>query len=191
MAAIGLAEALLVQAQTCFGIYILSLTSDDASYLWLDNPARHATLLSSEAIIKNSGQHAAQTGSATVALTAGNHGTVVHFGEQDGENVLILAYGGSDTGNPSVVVPATGHSYRWCSLGSQPSPSQTYETLDRAPLAGLAYYRQRLVDHDGTTAYPLIVAIMMTTRRAATNGLAAQVLPNPALVAGPLNLRVQ
>ena len=136
MAAIGLAEPLLVQAQTCFGTYILSLTSDDASYLWLDNPARHATLLSSEAIIKNSGQHAAQTGSATVALTAGNHGIVVHFGEQDGENVLILAYSGSDTGNPSVVVPATGHSYRWCSLGSQASPSQTYETLDRAPLAG-------------------------------------------------------
>ena len=112
MAAIGLAEPLLVQAQTCFGTYILSLTSDDASYLWLDNPARHATLLSSEAFIKNSGQHDVQTGSATVALTAGNHGIVVHFGEQDGENVLILAYGGSDTGNPSVVVPATGHSYR-------------------------------------------------------------------------------
>ena len=126
-----------------------------------------------------------------MALTAGNHGIVVHFGEQDGENVLILAYSGSDTGNPFVVVPATGHYCRWCSLGSQPSPSQTYETLDRAPLAGLAYYRQRLVDHGGTTASPPIVAIMMTTRRAATNGLAAQVLPNPALVTGPLNLWVQ
>ena len=31
----------------------------------------------------------------------------------------------------------------------------------------------------------------MPTSRAATNGLAAQAVPNPALVAGPLNLRVQ
>lgn len=225
------------------GTYTLSLTSDDASYLWLDNPARRTTMLSAEALINNGGVHATQTVSATVALTAGNHDLVVHFGEQAGENVLVMAYSGPDTGNSSIVVPATafcssttgaplpvvltrfaalpapmgvaltwqtaqelnnayfaveraidgkifGEVLRVAGAGTTSQP-QTYEALDRAPLAGLAYYRLRLVDHDGTTTYSPIVAVTMTTKRPAITGLVAQVMPNPALAAGPLTLRVQ
>ncbi|MGI4885910.1 MAG: T9SS type A sorting domain-containing protein [Janthinobacterium lividum] len=88
------------------GTYTLTLTSDDASYLWLDAAARRATPLSGEATINNGQLHGTTAASATVTLTAGRHDLVVHYGERDRFNVLTLQYSGPDTGNSLVVVPS-------------------------------------------------------------------------------------
>ncbi len=224
------------------GTYTLSLRSDDASFLWLDNPARRATLLSSEAAINNGGVHSAKTVSVTRNLTAGKHDVVVHFGENSGDNTLVLEYSGPDTNNTSVAVPAAA----FCSSTTgQPLPveltrfeaqptseavavvwhtaqelhsayfaiersangavfeelarvagagntttAQHYRMLDRLPLSGLAYYRLRAVDTDGTAAYSAVVAVTMSPP-AAVARLAAQVVPNPAAPTGPVRLRVQ
>lgn len=226
---------------TTGGTYTLSLTSDDASYLWLDNASRRTTLVSSEATINNGGLHGSRTVSTTVALAAGKHDLVVHFGENGGDNILTLAYSGPDTGNASTTVPATalcssttglplpvvltrfsaepvagGVALAWhtaqevnsayfaversadgrafaevaraAAAGSTTAP-QAYSVLDRAPLPGLAYYRLRQVDIDGTTTYSPVVAF--TVIGAAANRLAAQVLPNPAASGSTPSLRVQ
>lgn len=79
-------------------------------------------------------------------------------------------------------VPAQGNS----------AVAHTYATLDRAPLAGLAYYRLRQVDTDGTAAYSTVVTARWTSP---TN---LEVYPNPSTstlylsgVAGPVPYRLR
>jgi len=88
---------------------------------------------------------------------------------------------------------ATGEAYetlgRVAAQGSS-SSLRAYEFLDARPLAGLAYYRLRQVDNDGTTAYSPVA----TARRSAE---ALTVYPNPSTEAvtlpaslGPVRYRV-
>lgn len=88
---------------------------------------------------------------------------------------------------------ATGEAYetlgRVAAQGSS-SSLRAYEFLDARPLAGLAYYRLRQVDNDGTTAYSPVA----TARRGAE---ALTIYPNPSTEAvtlpaslGPVRYRV-
>ena len=72
------------------GAYTFYLTSDDASYLWLDGAALAPSL--ANASISNGGPHGPVTVQATATLSAGLHNLLVYFGEQAGGNVLTLEY---------------------------------------------------------------------------------------------------
>ncbi|GAA4002733.1 hypothetical protein GCM10022408_12740 [Hymenobacter fastidiosus] len=76
------------------GDYTFFLTSDDASYLWLDNAARVPTPVTAQATINNGGQHGIVVLAKVVSLSAGMHDLLVHFGEDFGANRLTLAYSG-------------------------------------------------------------------------------------------------
>ncbi len=58
--------------------------------------------------------------------------------------------------------------------GGTTTQARTYARLDAAPLAGLAYYRLRQVDNDGTTSFSPVAAVLNAGRTAAT------ISPNPA-----------
>ena len=72
------------------GAYTFYLTSDDASYLWLDGAAFAPTI--ANATISNGGAHGSLMVQATATLSAGLHNLLVYFGEQAGGNVLTLEY---------------------------------------------------------------------------------------------------
>jgi hypothetical protein len=71
------------------GAYTFYLTSDDASYLWLDGPALAPTV--GNATINNGTAHGARLVHATVTLSAGLHNILVYYGEDAGDNKLTLA----------------------------------------------------------------------------------------------------
>lgn len=87
------------------GTYTFYLLSDDASYMWLDNAALASPTNTASATINNGGLHSQATVSATVALTAGIHPITIHFGENTGQNVLVLEY--SSSSMTKRVVPAS------------------------------------------------------------------------------------
>ena len=72
------------------GDYTFYLTSDDASYMWIDGAALNPTF--ANVLINNGGAHSATMVSATVTLSAGLHNILVYYGEQTGGNVLTLEY---------------------------------------------------------------------------------------------------
>lgn len=72
------------------GVYTFYLTSDDASYLWVDGAAFAPTI--ANATINNGGLHGPVTVQTTVTLSAGLHNVLVYFGEQGGGNTLTLEY---------------------------------------------------------------------------------------------------
>ncbi|WP_303309453.1 PA14 domain-containing protein [Hymenobacter sp. BT730] len=87
------------------GTYTIYLTSDDASYLWLDNAAL-ATPASATATIQNGGGHSATEKTATVYFTKGLHNILVHYGEAAATNVLKLEWASTDAGISREVIPA-------------------------------------------------------------------------------------
>jgi uncharacterized repeat protein (TIGR01451 family) len=90
---------------TTAGTYTLRLTSDDASYLWLDGAALAATPTLASATISSPNLHSATPVTSTVRLSAGTHNLLVFYGENQGGNTLTLQYSGPDTGNSSVIIP--------------------------------------------------------------------------------------
>ncbi|WP_310396763.1 cadherin-like domain-containing protein [Hymenobacter sp.] len=72
------------------GAYTFYLTSDDASYLWLDGAALAPTL--ANATINNGTAHAPRLVQATVTLSMGLHNILVYYGEAGGGNTLTLEY---------------------------------------------------------------------------------------------------
>ena len=72
------------------GAYTFYLTSDDASYLWLDGAALAPTL--ANATINNGGAHGPRLVQATATLSAGLHNILVYYGEATGGNTLTLEY---------------------------------------------------------------------------------------------------
>jgi hypothetical protein len=75
--------------------YTFYLTSDDASWMWINSTALATTPTNATALINNSGTHSAAMVSATIALTAGLHDFKIHYGENTGNNVCVLEYASS------------------------------------------------------------------------------------------------
>ncbi len=89
------------------GNYTFSLTSDDASYLFLDNAALASPALASSATINNGGYHSALTVTTTLYLTAGMHNIKIVYGENNTNNTLIFQYSSVDASITTQVVPST------------------------------------------------------------------------------------
>ena len=87
------------------GAYTFYLTSDDASYLWLDDAAVTTTPTTGAASISNGGLHGNTTVAATVTLTAGIHYIKIHYGENAGGNVNIFEVESATAGITRQVVP--------------------------------------------------------------------------------------
>jgi uncharacterized repeat protein (TIGR01451 family) len=90
---------------TTAGNYTFRLSSDDAAYLWLDGAALAAAPTLASATINNGGQHSAVSVMATVRLSAGSHNLLVFYGENFGDNGLILEYAGPDNGGVNGTIP--------------------------------------------------------------------------------------
>jgi hypothetical protein len=87
------------------GVYTFYLTSDDASYLWIDNNALAYPLGLGNALINNGGLHGDITIAATTSLTAGLHNIQILFGEGTGGNHLIFEYSATTPAITRQVVP--------------------------------------------------------------------------------------
>lgn len=85
------------------GVYTFYLTSDDGSFLWIDNAALLIPAQSSQALISNGGSHAAKTIQASVYLAAGPRNLLIHYGQGNGGNKLVLEF--SRPGISRQVVP--------------------------------------------------------------------------------------
>ncbi len=97
--------------------YTFYLTSDDASYFWLDGNAVATNPTSGTAAIGNGGTHSATTVSAVITLTVGLHDFKIHYGENTGNNVCYLEYASSTI--PRQIIPQS--SYCTCmSIGTLP-----------------------------------------------------------------------
>lgn len=88
------------------GNYTFYLTSDDASYFWLDAAAQSLPAQTSAALINNGGGHGALERSATVFLTAGLHSVLIHYGEDLYGNVLTWEWESAAAGIARQLVPA-------------------------------------------------------------------------------------
>lgn len=89
------------------GVYTFYLTSDDASFMWVDNNALAYPAAVANALINNGGQHGDVTVSANVNLTAGFHNIQIQFGEAAGGNHLILEYASTSPAITRQVVPGS------------------------------------------------------------------------------------
>ena len=86
------------------GAYTFYLTSDDASYLWLDGAAFAPTLANTT--ISNGTAHSPVLIQATVTLSAGLHNVLVYYGENAGGNILTLEYSSTaGTGISRQIIP--------------------------------------------------------------------------------------
>lgn len=56
------------------------------------------------------------------------------------------------------------------------APVKSYEAFDRSPLAGVSYYRLKMVDHGGATAYSKVIKVVLEN----TAVLSVKCYPNPA-----------
>lgn len=87
------------------GVYTFYLTSDDASWMWIDNAALAYPTVNANALINNGGLHGDVTVSSSVNLTAGYHNIQIQFGEQGGGNHLIFEYSSTSPSITRTVVP--------------------------------------------------------------------------------------
>ncbi len=87
------------------GTYTFYLTSDDASFLWLDAPALAATPSLDSAAINNGGYHPSITQQVTLTLAAGPHPVLVFYGQSMGDCNLTFEYSGGPDNLPRQIVP--------------------------------------------------------------------------------------
>jgi hypothetical protein len=103
-------------------------------------------------------------------------------GRFDRDHVRLEWQTASETNNDYFEVERSADGQRFVSLGRVPSRGNglrqtiAYQFADREPLPGLAYYRLKQVDLDGTVAYSRLVAVIVPGLRGPY--LVAQ--PNPA-----------
>jgi len=69
------------------------------------------------------------------------------------------------------------------------STARTYTLPDTAPPAGLAYYRLRVQDQDGTATYSPVVTVPRND--AVSSAFSVQAFPNPVPAGGTLQLELQ
>nr|WP_246558619.1 T9SS type A sorting domain-containing protein [Hymenobacter piscis] len=96
------------------GSYTFYLSSDDASYLWLDGAVVAPT--TGNAAINNGGLHGTVERSATVTLSAGVHNLLIIYGENGGGNVLTFSYASTTANISKRIVPNSV----LCASASQP-----------------------------------------------------------------------
>ncbi len=85
------------------GNYVLTLTSDDASYLWIDGAALAATPTLASAAVDNGGAHGSRSrSSVTLTLSAGLHDVLIFYGQAGGDNTLTFSYTSSAGGSGTV-----------------------------------------------------------------------------------------
>jgi hypothetical protein len=89
------------------GNYTFHLGSDDASYLWLGEPATELPARTSQALVSNPGTHAYVVKSGSIFLSSGLHDLLIHYGERMSGNRLTLEYESADLGIPRQLVPNT------------------------------------------------------------------------------------
>ena len=87
------------------GSYTFYLTSDDASYMWIDGAALAATPTLATALIQNGNTHSSIMVQATVTLTAGQHNILIFYGEQGGDNNLTFEYSSTTNNIARQIVP--------------------------------------------------------------------------------------
>ena len=87
------------------GTYTFYLTSDDGSFMWIDNAALAYPTVVANALINDGGLHGDVTVAATLSLTAGLHNIQIQFGEQTGGNHLIFEYSATSPSITKQVVP--------------------------------------------------------------------------------------
>jgi hypothetical protein len=117
------------------GPYTFHLTSDDASYLWLDADALASTPSTSNAIINNGNIHPVATVSQTVYLPAGHHYILLHYGESIEANTLTLEYESMFLGIPRQVVPNSVLCTGW---GFEPLPIELLSFSAKAQSDGVS-----------------------------------------------------
>ncbi|MGI4866057.1 MAG: PA14 domain-containing protein [Janthinobacterium lividum] len=203
------------------GNYTFYLSSDDASYLFLDAPATTTPLRIANATINNGGEHVMVTKTAIVYLTSGLHDLQMLYGQDTGDSYLKLEYAGPTGSNVSrQAIPATAFcsasraaqplpvvltrfgaqaagqvvAVSWATASEQNSAwfeversidgvvftkigqvaaagttaqGQQYQLLDRAPLAGVSYYRLRQVDLDNSAHYSPVATVQLATQATA------------------------
>ncbi|MGB8437385.1 MAG: DUF4347 domain-containing protein, partial [Burkholderiales bacterium] len=86
---------------TTGGTYTFQTGSDDGSKLYVDGTQ----------VVNNDGDHAYQTQSGAIALTAGRHAIVIEFYENGGAEDLTVFYSGPDTGASLVDLATAGVLY--------------------------------------------------------------------------------
>jgi hypothetical protein len=85
------------------GSYTFYLTSDDGSFLWVDNDAIAPSPTVATALINNGGSHGPITVQGTTTLAAGLRNILVYYGQGGGPNTAQLEYSGPSI--PRQVVP--------------------------------------------------------------------------------------
>ncbi|WP_324675527.1 right-handed parallel beta-helix repeat-containing protein [Hymenobacter sp. GOD-10R] len=167
------------------GSYTFYLTSDDASYMWIDNPALATTPNAANASISNGGPHAASEKSFTVTLTAGFHDVLILYAEEGGENVIKLEYASTAAGIARQVIPASALCAGPASANNAPVASNlTNATVAISSASAVLSPNLSGTDADGTLAYYNIL-----TLPAATAGVLR--FNNTAVVAGQAILSSQ
>ena len=148
------------------GAYTFYLTSDDASYLWLDGAALAPTI--PNATINNGTAHGALLKQATVTLSAGLHNLLVYYGEDAGDNKLTLAYSSTaGAGISQQIVPNSA----LCAGPSALPPTATAVT--NAPAMPSTNAATAIAPLAGTDANPggSVVRYIISTLPTAASGI--------------------
>ncbi|RZL13460.1 MAG: T9SS type A sorting domain-containing protein, partial [Hymenobacter sp.] len=104
---------------TTGGSYTFRTSSDDASYVWVGDAARAATLDATKTVVKAAGAHGTSNiDGAAVTLAAGTYPILILYGDNAGTNALTVSYSGPDTGSAMRVIPQSA----LCTLGYTPLP---------------------------------------------------------------------
>ncbi|MGI4737544.1 MAG: PA14 domain-containing protein, partial [Janthinobacterium lividum] len=104
---------------TTSGSYTFRTSSDDASYVWVGDAAREATLDATKTVVKAAGAHGTGNIDGTaVTLAAGTYPVLILYGDNTGTNALTVSYSGPDTGSAMKVIPQSA----LCTLGYTPLP---------------------------------------------------------------------
>jgi hypothetical protein len=85
------------------------MTSDDATYFWLGTDAMMTSPSLATAFLTDPGLHAPRTVSTSSFLNAGLHPFTIYYGENTGNNRMVLEYESTDAGIPRRLIPTTNY----------------------------------------------------------------------------------
>ncbi|RZK31129.1 MAG: hypothetical protein EOO63_04950, partial [Hymenobacter sp.] len=147
------------------GSYTFYLTSDDASYMWIDGAALAATPDVNLALIKNGNAHSAITVQTTVTLTAGQHNILIFYGENGGDNVLKFEYSGGPGNITRQIVPNSV----LCPTQAATADLATIISGPQTAVVGQTVYYQSTTTNLGTDATTNVVPTITLASKPAAN----------------------